>query len=111
ASRIEHRLTANLHGPYDVRADDVVGAMELGGHPVVVIRQAQSQRADPVPRQQPAQTNVSAGVCIPLRQYEHGSLTPTRLALSLVEGCREISAIDGVVFRMRRDEGARKRQN
>ena len=35
--------------PRDVRADDVVGAVELGRHALIVIRQAEAQRAHAVP--------------------------------------------------------------
>ena len=37
---IKYGLSAHLHGSHDVRADDVVGAFELGRHPIVVIRKA-----------------------------------------------------------------------
>ena len=67
ASRIEHRLPAHLHGARDIRADDVVGPMELGRHSLVVIWKAEAQRAQAVPCEQPAEASVAAGIRIPLR--------------------------------------------
>ena len=80
--RVEHRLPAHLHRPRDVGADDVVGAVELGRHPLIVIRQAQTQRAHAVPREQPAQADVAAGVGVPLRQHEHRGAARSRSSLS-----------------------------
>ena len=72
APRVEHRLPAHLHRAHDVRADDVVGARELGRHARVVVGQAEAQRRDAEARQQPRQADVPFGVGIPLRQHDHG---------------------------------------
>ena len=106
APRVEHRLPAHLHRARDVGADDVVGAGELGRHPLVVIRQAQAQRAHAVPREQAAQADVAARVGVPLRQHEHrGPPAPAAQPRR-----RKVAAVDDVVFRMRRVERARERQ-
>ena len=70
---VEHGLPAHLRRPADVRADDVVGAAQLGRHPRIVIGQAEPQRADAEPVQQLAQADVPAGVGVPLRQDDHGA--------------------------------------
>ena len=53
AARVEHRLPADLHGPRDVGADDVVGAVQLGRHALIVVRQREAQRAHAAPGEQP----------------------------------------------------------
>jgi hypothetical protein len=45
--------------------------MQFGRHPLIVIRQAQTQRAHAVPRQQLAKAHMAAWIGIPLRQHEH----------------------------------------
>ena len=90
-----------------LRADDVVGAVELRRHPPVVIRQAEAQRAHAVPRQQPAQADVSAGIGVPLRQHQHGRAR----RLDAASPARKVAAVHGVVLGMRRHEGAGKRQH
>ena len=57
--RVEHRLPADLQRPSHVRADDVVGARELGRHAPVVIRQAQAQRAHAEPRENPREADMA----------------------------------------------------
>jgi len=68
---VEHRLTAHLYCSRDVGADDVIGALELGRHASIVIRQAQSERRHAVHGQQLRQTNMAARIGIPLRQHEN----------------------------------------
>ena len=43
APRFEHRLAAHLQRARDVGADNVVGAMQFGRHPQVVIWQAEAR--------------------------------------------------------------------
>ena len=105
APRVEHGLPAHLHRARDVGRHDVVGAMELRRHALIVIGQAETQRAHPVPVQQPAQTHVGAVVGVPLRKHEHG-----RAWNILFRARFEVPAIHRVVFRMRRGKRRRKRE-
>ena len=88
APRVEHRLPAHLQGPRDVRADDVVGALQFRRHPSIVIRQAQAKRGHAVHREQPAQADVAAGVGVPLRQHEHGRAASASSATERSAGSR-----------------------
>ena len=72
-ARIEHRLPAHLRRPADVRADDVVRPAKLRRHPRVMVRQAESQRADPELVEQPAESHMAAGVRVPLGQHHDGA--------------------------------------
>ena len=62
APRVEHRLAAHLHRAGDVGADDVVGALELGRHPLIVIRQARRSALMPLRASSLAQADMAAGV-------------------------------------------------
>ena len=103
APRVHHRLAADLHRSRDVRADDVVGAIQLGRLARVVIRQAEPQSADAEPSQQPAEAHMAVGSRVPLRQYHHSAMSV------IVAHASEIDAVNGVVFGMRRVQCAWKR--
>ena len=62
APRVEHRLPAHLYRPRDIGADNVVSAAEFGRHAPIVVREAETERADAVPREQPAQTDMPSFV-------------------------------------------------
>src|SRR5438093_3013377 len=120
AARVEHRLTAYLDGPRDVRADDVVGARELGWHALVVIGKAETQRAHAVPGKQLAQADVTLAVGVPLREDENGGAAGRaaeaaryvrRARLQPRPTRRKEPAHHGIVLAMRRVEGAWKRQH
>ena len=105
--RVEHCLAAHLHGSRDVGADNVVRAVQLGRHAPIVIGQAEAQRAQAAPREQPAQADVAAGTGIPLRQHQD-----SRTMAAAGRARRgNVAAVDGVVFGLRRRERARKRQD
>ena len=103
APGVEDRLATHLHRPHDVRADDVVGALELGRHPLIVVRQRESQRAQAAPREDPAQADMTAGVRVPLRQHEHSGRPPParrrrkyRQCTMLFSGCGVVKALGNV---------------
>ena len=72
AAPLSDRVAALEVRARDVRADDVVGAVEFGWHAAIVIGQAEAQRAHTVHREQLAEPHVAAGVGVPLREDEHG---------------------------------------
>ena len=108
APRVEHRLPVGLQRAADVRADDVVGALELGRAPDVVIGQAQPQRGDAEPREQLAEPDVAFGVGVPLRQHDDGAPRLIRRAARAPGKTRTTT----VLLRIgRRDERAREAQH
>ena len=70
SSRIENSLTTDLHGSRNVRADDVVGAAQLGWHALIVVGQREPQRTHAGPGEDPAEADVAPRVSIPLGQHE-----------------------------------------
>ena len=104
APGIEHRLAAHLRGPPDVRADDVVGAPELGRHARVVVGEAEAQRADAEPVEEPAQAHVALGIRVPLRQHDDRAPAPA------LRRFRKVPRADGVVLLVRRAHRAREGQ-
>jgi len=90
----------------DVRADDVVGALELGGLSNIVVRQRKPHGADVESREELRQPDMAAGVRIPLREHDDDRLIGDRPRLPRVEHARG----DAVVDVVRRGERARERQ-
>ena len=92
AANVHHRLAARVERAPDVGGHRVVGAARLRRHANVVIRHAQAQHRDAHQVQHPAQSGVSHGIGIPMRQQHHGP-PPAR---------RKPARVHQIVFRIRR---------
>ena len=106
ASRIEHRLPADLQRSCDVRRDDVVGTVEFGRHTPIVVGQTQTKRREAAHRQQLRESDMPACIRVPLRQHDDsGAMTPARFSWD------ETTGRTRVVLGVRRGDRAWKVSN
>jgi hypothetical protein len=105
-ARVQHGLAHGLNRATDIRADQVIGALKLGGAARLVIRQRQAQRRNAEAIEKTRQLHVALGLRVPLRKDDDRRTTFIAAALAARRRGEEVGP-HGIVFRHGRLDGAR----